>query len=213
MRGRAVKWLVGLVLLVVPLVAAGWVVRARMVEDAVLARAHAHLEAGDWGAASTALAGLPRGFLLSGDARRRAAALHFRLGEDRQAHQLLLGQRFEEKDAEDRRLRDLSARCQRVSVLLKQMEASRDPEERVRLLRQAREEVPEAPHLLRRLAQEELMAKVATGKEPYGQAFEDSYLELRARAPEEAEALKASISRLLPEPGPAPGDAAVTEER
>ncbi|MFN3653146.1 MAG: hypothetical protein ACK47B_26495 [Armatimonadota bacterium] len=197
MRGRAVKWMLGLLLVVLPLVAAGWVVRARIVEDDILARAQTRLEAGHWGAASQALRELPRGFLLSGDARRRAAALHFRLGEDRQGHQLLVGQRFDDKDPADRRVRDLSARCQRVSLLLKQVEASRDPEERVRLLRQARDEVPEAPHLLRRLAQEELLASVATGREQYQQAFEQAYLELRARAPEEADALKTSVGKLL----------------
>ena len=186
-----------LALLLFLLLAAGWVVASRGTEDRILAAAEGHLRSGEPEAALGALEPLHGRPLLSSAARRRAAGFYFRLGEDRKAHALLRGQRFDTEDAEDLRLRDLAGRNYRAAQLLRRVERSHNPEERVRFLQAARKELPEAPRLLQRLVQEELLAMVRTGKPEHSAAFERDYLELRAMAPQLADEIKARVAEEL----------------
>jgi hypothetical protein len=189
--------LVWTLVLLAPLLAAGWIAAARATADSVIARAASHLERGEAEAASDALGSLPVRVLLSRDARRRAAALFFRLGEDRKGHALLLGEKLSERDPEDRHLRELSAHCRRAAAVLQQADRSSDPQERLRLARSAQAELPDSPQVLRRVVQEELVLMVRRpGGEP-SSAFERDYTALRVKAPRLAAALKREVARLV----------------
>src|SRR5205814_9730533 len=113
-------------------------------------------------AALATLTPLSRRLFLSREARRRAAGLYFRLGADQEAHALLLGQPFNERDPEDLRLREWSGRCQRAAALLRRAGQSADPAERVRLARAAHAGLPDAPGVLQWLVHEELLAMTQT---------------------------------------------------
>src|SRR5688500_7965584 len=111
-------------------------------EDALVNRAAVQLQHGNWEASLATLRQVRTRPLLSSAGRRRAAALFLRLGEDADAHALLKGQRFDEKDAEDRRIRELTGRNLRAARHLAAADDERDPEKRLKHLRAAQIELP-----------------------------------------------------------------------
>jgi hypothetical protein len=183
--------------LALPLLAAVLVLGGRWAEDTLLRRAAAQVEQGRLETALETLAPLKRQRLLSREARRRAAALYFRLGEDRTAHTLLRGIPFNSGDPEDQRLRALSARCQRAAALVKRLDRSRDLSERVALIDQARDEVPDNPELLRRQVEELLQAMLQSQSPAREQAFTEAYTELRRKAPGLAASVKERAEEAL----------------
>jgi hypothetical protein len=187
------KKLLWLAVFAVLLLVTGALVGARLAEERVLARASEHLAAGHLDAAMASLSPLKGRRFLSREAARRAASLYFRLGEDHTAHSFLRGQPFSETDPEDIRLRELSARCQRATSLLKQAEESPDPLESARLAREALRELPDSPRVLQWVAREEMLAMAATGDPAREKEFERAYTELRRRAPSFADALKREV--------------------
>ena len=188
------RWLVALVVLL-PLAAAVAFVVWRAGEDALLGRARAQMARGELEAVGATLEPLRRRPLLSGEGRRGAAELYLRLGEDHKAHSLLVGQRPDPRDPRDRRLQELSARCQRAAALLHRADRSRDPEERVLLARAAYRELPEAPRVLQRVVMEELLAVAKTRDPGHNAAGQQAYAELKQKAPGLAAELKREVSR------------------
>jgi hypothetical protein len=192
--------LIALILLL-PLGVGGGLAYQKAGEDALLARATAQVNRGELGAALDTLHPLPYRRFLSSEGRRRGAELFFRLGDDGVAHTLLQGQRFDAKDPEDQRLRDLTGRCLRASQALKKADASHNPTERVRILQPALLELPEAPALLQRVTLEELAAIAASPSEAEAAKRTDHYLqdyqELRRKAPRMADEVKAHAEQLL----------------
>lgn len=188
---RRLLWIL---LILAPLVLGLGLVLWRSGEDALVARAAAQLRAGEWEASLATLQTLRRRPLLSSEGRRRGAELFFRLGEDQDGHTLLKGQRFDEKDPEDRRLKELTSRNLRAARLLEQAERARDPEDRLRLVRSAQIELPEAPRVLQRVVLEELADVTAARSEAEAQKRVEEYLEdyaeLRRKAPSLAAAVK-----------------------
>jgi hypothetical protein len=178
------------VVLLTPLLLGLWMVQQQRFEDGVLARTEAGLSDGKWEAALAAFEPLASRRFLSSSARRRGAAVAFRLGEDRTGHRLLRGQRFDSKDPADARLSDLANRSLRAAALMRKADEAKSPSERVRLLRQAREELPESPRLLQRTAREELVLSVRDAKSPAGVWFEEDYMQLRLAAPKLAAELQ-----------------------
>lgn len=196
-RRTLLRRLAIVLVLLAPLAAALWMGSARWAEDRVLAAAQQRLESGQWEAALDALAPLQGRRALSREARRRAAEVYFRLGEDRKAHELLVGVPYREDSADDRRLRDLAARNQRAAKLLEQADRSRDPRKRLQLARQAREQLPEAPPILQRVIQEELMVMSRGASAEVSEEFSRDYTDLRAHAPRAADELKRRLAELL----------------
>jgi hypothetical protein len=193
-RPKRLVWL--LILVAAPLLAAGWLTLARIAEDAVLNQAQARLDAGHWEDAADSLARFHTGRALSSEGRRRAALLYFRLGEDHKAHELLARVPFRKEDSEDQRLREWSARNQRAAALLQKADSAPDPGKRLELLQKAREEVPEAPGILERVVQVELMVMARTPK-AVDEAFQRDYTELRTTAPRRAAELRRKVEDLL----------------
>ena len=189
-RRPAVRRAAWAVLIVLPLALGLWMVGQQQAEEAILTRTEAALAEGKWEAAVTALEPLGNRRLLSSNARRRGAEAAFRLGEDRLGHRLLRGQRFDPKDSGDVRVGDLANRSRRAAGLMQRAEAAKEPAERVRLLRQARKELPESPRLLQRTAREELVLSVRNEKSPAGSWFEEDYMQLRLAAPKLAAELQ-----------------------
>lgn len=195
---RRVPLIACVAILLIPLAAGAWVQSQRAAEEKVLSRAAAQMEQGRWEAARTTLNELRSRRFLSGSARHQGAALYFRLGEDRTAHTLLGPTRFDASDPRDVRLRDLAARCQRASALVKKSETATQPQDRLRLLREAQDELPESPHLLQRVVREELSAML-NGEETDPQEtarFEEDYTQLRIAAPELAAEVRSEITAL-----------------
>jgi len=186
-----------LFLLLIPCGLLGWAVAARTAEESVLRRASAQLEHGSLERALQIVEPLRQNRFLSPGGRRRAAALLFQLGKDREAHGMLRGLKFHSGDPGDMRLRTLSARCQQAAIFLKRADAARDPAERLRWVGQAREELPDAPNVLQRLVKEEVLA-MTRGNDPAAEAaFEQDYADLRRRAPAHADAVQREVRELL----------------
>jgi hypothetical protein len=188
-RRRPSRWLLLLSLLLLPVA----LVSCRAQEEGALRQSAARLERGELEGALAALEPLLHRPLLSGGTRRQAAELYLRLGEDSRARDLLRGQRFDAKSADDTRLRDRIDRCRRASELLEQASHTVEPAERVRLVAEARQAVPESPRVLQRLVQEELLAMTRSPAPEASQAFEEGYRELRRKAPGLADALKRKV--------------------
>lgn len=165
-------------------------------------QARALLESKQWEASGNALGGLDGRRFVSRRARWDAAELYFRLGEDRKAHQMLAGIPFHEGDARDREMRELSSRNLRASSLLSQAETAPDVLGRLRLIRKARNEVPESPAILARLVQEELLAITHGGETEEQGAFESDYTLLRRAAPRAAAELKRRVGELVAREAP-----------
>jgi hypothetical protein len=196
-KRRKTLWvLVGLALML-PVLAAGLLLVGRYAEDVTLARAAGQLSEGRSEAALHTLAPLKTQRLLSREARRRAAELYFRLGEDKTAHTLLRGVPFREGDPDDKRLRELSARCQTAASLMKRADSGRSPAERVRLVRAAQDELPDAPGVLKRVAEAELQAFIQAKPPASSRSFEEAYAELRDRAPSLAAEVKRQAEQAL----------------
>ena len=198
-RRPAVRRAAWAIVLLLPLVLGFWMVGQQQAEDAILVHTETALANGRWEEALTALEPLAGRRLLSSNARRRGAEAAFRLGEDRLGHRLLRGQRFDPKDPGDVRVGDLANRSRRAAGLMQRAEAAKDPAERVKLLRQAREELPESPRLLQRTAREELVLSVRTEKSPAGSWFEEDYMQLRLAAPKLAAELQREAQLLAGE--------------
>ncbi|HEU4752530.1 MAG TPA: hypothetical protein VFU47_05425 [Armatimonadota bacterium] len=196
-RFRGWRWVLLALALLLPALAAGGLLAGRYAEDALLRGASAQVESGDLEAALRTLEPLKRQRFLSREGRRRAAALYFRLGEDKSGHALLAGIPFHEGDPEDARLRALAARCQRAASLLKKADAAASPRERLRLTRAARDELPDAPDVLLRVAEAELQAMLHSNDPAQSQAFEEAYTELRRKAPARAAELRRRVQQAV----------------
>jgi hypothetical protein len=190
---KQARWLLWAGVLLLPLLAAGWISASRTAEIRLLDRARAQLDGGDWEAALASLEPLSRRLLLSREARRKGAELLFRLGEDQKAHRLLGPEPFNKRIPEDLLLRERSIACQRAAHFLRKADQSRDPAERVRFTRIAHVELPESPRVLQRLVREELLAMAETGDREYSAGFEKDYAELRRKAPRMADQLKQEV--------------------
>ncbi len=174
-----------------------WVSRASAEHAALIARAAHQLDAGELEAALHTTDSVGRRPLLPTPIRREVAALYFRLGEDIAAHNTLKGLPLRSEQAEDQDLLDWSSRCARSARLLAEADRSKDPVERVRLLRDARKELPDAPRVLQRLVLEELLAMSQTSDPTYEAAFGMHYAELRQKAPGMAADVKRQVGELL----------------
>jgi len=183
--------------LLLPLLLAGGIVKLLGEEGRVLAAATSELRSGRTEAALDSLDRLWGRRLLSAAARRRAAELYLRLGEDRKAHTFLAGQRPEKDHPADRRLQELSARCQQASHLLARADRSRSPRERVRLLREARLLLPDSPGVLQRLVQEELLLFTRSSDPEDEARFSEAYTELARAAPRRAAEVKRRAQEML----------------
>jgi hypothetical protein len=196
-RARRLLWLIPLLLL---LGVAWQIASMREVEETALARAQQHFDRRELEAALEALQPFTRREMRSSGGRRRAALLFFQLGEDRQAHRLLLLQRPDEKSQEDKTLQEWAARCQRAqnyANMADKLKASKNFQQRRDLIEAALAETPDAPKLLQRLVEEDLML-MSVSKDPAGaEQFERDYLELRTKAPGLAAQVKEGAERSL----------------
>jgi hypothetical protein len=198
LRGRRVPWRILLaVVVLVPALLAGTILLLEGDSESRLARAEAQLGAGQWERARAELEPLLGRPLLSRSVQRRAAALLYRLGEDRQALRLLAARPLDPAAPEDEPLRELAARCLTAAALRQQAEASADPEERLRLARAARAALPDSPLVLRWLVREELVNLARSADSELERAFEASYAALRRGAPSLAEEVKREAAQLL----------------
>jgi hypothetical protein len=186
------------VLLLLPIIAVVTLLTLDRSVTARLDRAEARLNAGAWEAALAELAPISRTGFLSLSNQRRAATLLLRMGEDQQAYRLLAARPLRRNDPEDAVARDLAARCYSSSVLRRQSEKLRDPRERLRLARSAREALPEAPRVLEWVVREELLA-MTRGIKTEEKAFERDYALLRRHAPTLADAVKQKVAEVLRE--------------
>lgn len=194
---RNVLWIVLLLVAGLLLSAGVWVMRSSAENSVLLARAVRQLEAGELEAALHTTDSLGRRRLLPAPVRREVASLYFRLGEDIAGHNVLKGLPLRSEQAADQELLDWSSRCARTARLVEKAEQNEDPAARVRLLREARKELPDAPRLLQRLVLEELLAMSQTDDPGYEAAFGMHYAELRQKAPEMAETVKRKVGELL----------------
>ena len=189
-------WLLPLLAVIV---VAGWVSTERSEEDTLLRQARSDLDAGRAERAEASLARLVRKPYLSREARWTGAELFFRLGEDHAANALLKGARPDPKDPRDRMLQGLAASCQRAALLLSQADRAKDPMARLDLARQALTETPEAPLVLRRVVEEELLVMSRREASGVAQQFEIDYLKLRQGTPKLAEDVKQRLAHSLGE--------------
>lgn len=178
---------------------AGWVSTERSEEDALLRQARRDLDAGKAERAEASLARLVRKPYLSREARWGGAELFFRLGEDHAANALLKGARPDPKDPRDRMLQGLAASCQRAALLLSQADRAKDPLARLDLARQALTETPEAPLVLRRVVEEELLVMSRREDPRVVKQFEMDYLKLRQGTPRLASDVKQRLADSLGE--------------
>ena len=186
------------VLLLLPLVAVVWLMVLDRTTTARLDRAEARLRAGAWEAALDELSPISSAGFLSLANQRRAATLLLRMGEDQQAYRLLAARPLRWNEPDDMVARDLAARCYTASVLRRQSEELREPAERLRLARSAREALPEAPRVLEWVVREELLA-MTRGMKTEEKAFERDYALLRRAAPRLADAVKEKVAEALRE--------------
>jgi hypothetical protein len=182
---------------ILPLTAVLALAGVRAGEESLLDAAAAHLRQGQPEAALGPLARLRDRRFLFVSTRRRAAVLYFRLGEDKEALRMLAGQKFDADDPNDLQLRQLSSKCLRAGKLLRQADGSRDPAERVTLVRKAVEEVPDSPRLLERAVQEELLAMTVPNGPDVDQEFSEDYAALRRKAPGLAKQLGLRVRGLM----------------
>ena len=175
--------------LIVPAAGIFLLARHRAAAEGPLRTAASAMRGGQWDAARAALGGLPGPLLLPGGQRRQAAELFFRLGEDRQAHRYLLGQHFDPRDPGDVRLRELGIRCQRAALAVAQAEKAHG-DAKLRLLREAHEQLPEAPDLFRQLVESELARMVVRGDAAAEAEFTRDYASLRLHSPSAADTVK-----------------------
>lgn len=180
----AAPFLVGLSLV-------GW----QSAEQGLVNRATAQFQAGEWEASLNSLATLQTRPLLSSAGRRRAAELFLRMGEDAHGHALLKGQRFDEQDPEDQKLRELTSRCVRAARLVEKADKSRDPAQRLEYLRAAQLELPDAPRLLQRVTLEELGALTRARSPEEAAELSDAYLQDYAALRQKAPTLAAEVRR------------------
>jgi hypothetical protein len=196
------RWLrkVGWVLVIAcPLAAGAWTMAQRNAEEGVLRRATAQFQHGEWQAATATLEPLHRRSLLSVPARRRAAELYFRLGEDQKGHRLLLGLKFQANDPTDARLKEWVVRSQRAEALIRRANGMKSPLQRFELTKQAHDELPEAPHVLQRLVREELALMLKDPKSEAASRFEEDYTQLRLAAPQLATEVRSEAEALAGE--------------
>jgi len=196
-RGAPLRRFAVAVLLLAPVIIAAALVGSRWAEDRVLSTASANLNLGRWEPALSTLELLRGRKALSPEARRRTAELYFRLGEDSKAHQVLGGMAFDEKSTADQRLRELAGRNQRAASLLRRIDKTTDPIQRLKLARKAQQEVPESAGILQRVVQEELMVLSRGLDSEIAEAFDRDYTDLRAHAPSKADELKERVRELL----------------
>jgi hypothetical protein len=193
-----------LLVLLAPLLLGAAMVGWQSGEDAILQRAAATLERGQPEQALIDLKPLLRRPLLSSSARRRGAALYFRMGQDGRAHTLLRGQRYDGKDAADVELRTLAERCLKAGKALKAADRSNDAMERLRLVRSAQVELPDSPLVLQRVVLEELgaltLAPTPAEAERMTEEFLQDYQALRMRAPSLADEVKRKAGERLAMP-------------
>jgi hypothetical protein len=196
-RPRRLFWLIPILLLA----AGAWKVAAmRQVEEAALSRAQAHFDRRELEAALEALQPFAERELRSSSGRRRAALLFFQLGEDRQAHRMLLLQRPEEKSTEDKLLQEWAARCQRAQNLANKADKLKDAKDfpqRRDLIEAALAETPDAPKLLQRLVEEDLLLMSVSKSDTASEQFSRDYLELRTKAPKLAAQVREGAERSL----------------
>lgn len=194
---RRLLWLIPLL----ALLGVAWQVAGmRGFEESVLARAQQHFQRRELEAALEALQPFTDRRMVSSPARRRAALLFFQLGEDRQAHRMLLLQRPDDKSEDDRTLQEWSARCQRAQNHLNQADKLKDPQLRREHVEAALAETPDAPGLIRRLVEEDLVLMSVSGGaagKAAAEQFARDYMELRSKAPKLAAAVKAGAERSL----------------
>jgi hypothetical protein len=169
----------------------------RQFEEATLIRAQQYFDRRELEAALEALQPFTQREMRSSDARRRAALLFFRLGEDQQAHRLLLLQRPDEKSEEDKTLQEWAARCQRAQNLLNKADKLKDPQARRDQVEAALTESPDAPKLLQRLVEEDLILMSMSKDKAASDQFARDYLELRTKAPKLAKQVKQAANRSL----------------
>lgn len=193
-RARQLLWLIPLVLLAGGL----WKVASmREVEDTALTRAQRHFDRRELEAALDSLQPFTTRQMRSSSARRRAALLFFQLGEDRQGHRLLLLQRPDEKSEDDKVLQEWASRCQRAQNHLNEAEKVKDPQERRDLIEAALGETPDAPKLLQRLVEADLVLMGFDKSDAVSEQFAKDYLELRTKAPKLAAQVKEGAERSL----------------
>lgn len=191
---RRLLWLIPLLLLLGGL----WKVASmREVEESILARAQRHFERRELEAALEALQPFTTRQMRSSSARRRAALLFFQLGEDRQGHRLLLLQRPDEKSEDDKLLQEWAARCQRAQNHLNEADKVKDPQQRRDLIEAALAETPDAPKLLQRLVEADLVLMGFNKSDAISEQFAKDYLELRTKAPKLAAQVKEGANRSL----------------
>lgn len=193
---RTIWWCLALA---IPLLLGGWMVAQRAAETGPLRRANAHLQRGEWYAALASLEPLRSRPLLSGLARRQAAELYLRLGEDQKGHQLLIGQKFHPNDPADARLKALATRCQRAEALIRQANQTKSLEQRYELTRQAQDEMPESPRVLQQLVRVELALMLKDPKSAAGSRFEPDYTQLRLAAPPLADQVRTEAEAMAGE--------------
>lgn len=186
MKRRVLLFLV----IALPLLLAGGMVAWRGGEDAILRAARGELERKNLDRAAAILEPIRKRPLLSAEGKRQAAAMFFQLGEDHKAHTLLVGQRFVGEDAEDRNLKELSARSQRVALLFQKAQRLKDPQEEFRLAQEARKELPDSPRVLQWVVLAGVHAQASARNPRQAGELEQEYLtayaELRDKAPNTA---------------------------
>ena len=191
---RRLLWLIPLLLLI----GGVWkVATMHDFEEAVLQRSQRHFERRELEAALEALQPFTERRQLSESARRRAALLFFQLGEDQQAHRMLLLERPQAKDEADRELQAWAARCQRAQNLVKKADKLTDFRRRRAIIEAALSETPDAPKLLQRLVEEDLMLMTVSKDEVVTEQFQRDYLELRTKAPKLAAKVKEGAEQAL----------------
>lgn len=195
-RLRRAGWIV---LLGTPLLAGGWMVSQRAVEEGALRRATSHFQRGEWQATLDALEPLRIRPLLSGVTRRQAAELYFRLGEDQKAHRILIGQKFHADDPADTHLKSLATKCQSAETLIRQADQSQNLRQRYELTRRAQAELPEAPRVLQRVVQAELALMLRDPKSEAATRFETDYTQLRVAAPQLANQVRSQAEAMAGE--------------
>ncbi len=185
---------------VIALAAAGFLLASgRGAEVRLLAQARQALDMGNAEGAESALTELVRRPLLSERAREAGAELFFRLGEDHAAHALLKGAAPDPRNPRDRRLRELAARCQRAAADLSRADRAPQPDDRLRLARSAERETPEAPRVLERVVDEELLVMSRRESPEVSAAFEQDYARLRLTAPHLATRVKDRVAAAVGE--------------
>jgi hypothetical protein len=184
-----------------PLVVGAGLVAWQAGEWTILARAKTSLDAGLPERALQELKPLAGRPLLSSAARRRGAALYFQLGQDEDAHGLLRGQAYNGRDPADAELRELAGKCVRAVRSLESADRTRNPAERLRLVRSAREELPDAPLVLQRVVLEELAAVTSAASpaeaERLMQEYLQDYADLRVKAPSLADSVRRQHEKAL----------------